>query len=159
MAAQKKTNAVRLLEQMNIHFELIEYAVEHGHTSAGDAAVKTGFPIEQTFKTLVARGDKSGVQLACVPGGRELDLKALAAASGNKKAELVALPEITPLTGYVRGGCSPIATKKKYPVFVDNSALGFDSILVNAGHQGLLFKLAPGDLLLAAGATAVRIVH
>lgn len=159
MAGQKKTNAVRIMENLQIPFELLEYGVEGGHTSAADAAAKTGVPKERTFKTLIARGDKTGVLMVCVPGGRELDLKALAAASGNKKTELVGLKEITPLTGYIRGGCSPLGTKKKYPVFIDESALLFDYITVNAGHQGLLFKLKPQDLVKAAGAAAANLLH
>lgn len=159
MAVQKKTNAVRMLENMGIPFELLTYAVEHGHTSAADAAAKTGIAEERTFKTLVARGDKTGVLLVCVPGGRELDLKALAAASGNKKTEMVGINEITPLTGYIRGGCSPVGTKKKYPVFIDESALRFDDIIVNAGHQGLLFKIKPQDLIKAAEAKTAAVSY
>lgn len=159
MAAQKKTNAIRIMENLKIPFALLEYSVEGGETSAEDAAAKTGVPQEQTFKTLVARGDKTGVMLACLPGGRELDLKALAAASGNKKAEMVHVREITPLTGYVKGGCSPVGTKKKYPVYIDSSALDFDVITVNAGEQGLLFSLKPEDLIRAAGAVAALITR
>lgn len=159
MAAQKKTNAVRIMENLKIPFGLLEYSVESGETSAEDAAAKTGIPREQTFKTLVARGDKTGVLMACVPGGRELDLKALAAASGNKKVEMVHIREITPLTGYVKGGCSPVGAKKKYPVYIDRSALSFDTITVNAGEQGLLFRLKPEDLIRAAGAAAADIAR
>lgn len=159
MAVQKKTNAVRIMENLKIPFTLLEYSVEGGETSAADAAAKTGIPQEQTFKTLVARGDKTGVLMACVPGGRELDLKALAAASGNKKVEMVHIREITPLTGYVKGGCSPVGTKKKYPVYIDESALSFDVISVNAGEQGLLFRLKPEDLIKAAGAVAAVITR
>lgn len=159
MAAKKKTNAVRILENLKISFELLEYDVENGETSAADAAAKTGVPEEQTFKTLVVRGDKTGVLMACVPGGRGLDLKALAAASGNKKIEMVNVREITQLTGYVKGGCSPVGAKKKYPVYIDEYALCFDFITVNAGQQGLLLKLKPADLLKATAATAAGITH
>lgn len=159
MAVQKKTNAVRMLENMGIHFELLTYAVEHGHTSAADAAAKIGIAEERTFKTLAVRGDKTGVLMVCVPGGRELDLKALATISGNKKTEMVGINEITPLTGYIRGGCSPIGTKKKYPVFIDESALRFDYIVVNAGHQGLLFKIKPEDLIKAAEAKTAAVSY
>ena len=158
MANRKKTNAVRIVEEMTISFELLEYTVEHGHTTAEDAAKKTGVPAEQMFKTLVARGDKTDVLMACVPGGRQLDIKALAAASGNKRVELVDLKEITPLTGYVRGGCSPIGARKKYPVYLDKSALNFEYILVNAGSQGLLFKIRPHDLAKAANAKTANII-
>lgn len=159
MAAKKKTNAVRIMENLKIPFALLEYSVEGGETSAADAAAKTGVPEERTFKTLVARGDKTGVLMACVPGGRELDLKALAAASGNKKVEMVHISEITPLTGYVKGGCSPVGAKKKYPVYIDKSALSFDIITVNAGEQGLLFKITPEDLIKAADAVAAVITR
>lgn len=159
MTVQKKTNAVRMLENMGIPFELLTYSVEHGHTSAADAAAKTGIAEERTFKTLVLRGDKTGILMVCVPGGRELDLKALAAASGNKKTEMAGVNEITPLTGYIRGGCSPIGTKKKYPVFIDESALLFDYIIVNAGQQGLLFKMKPEDLIKATEAKTAEVSH
>lgn len=159
MAAQKKTNAVRIMENLKIPFTLLEYSVEAGETSALDAAAKTGIPEKQTFKTLIVRGDSTGVLLVCVPGGRELDLKALAAASGNRRVEMVNVKEITPLTGYVKGGCSPIGTRKKHPVYIDISALSFDTITVNAGQQGLLFKLKPEDLIRAANAETAAIVH
>ena len=159
MAAAKKTNAVRILESMKIPFELLEYDIDENELSAEDAAAKTGIAEERTFKTLCCRGDKSGVIMVCVPAGRELDFKALAAASGNKSAELVHLKEVQGLTGYIRGGCSPLGTKKKYPVILDESALQFDYITVNAGHRGLLFKLAPADLIRAAGAKSAPVVR
>ena len=144
---------------MHIPFELLEYEFAEGALAAEDAAAKTGVPEERTFKTLCARGDKTGVILACLPAGKELDFKALAAASGNKKTEMVHLKELTALTGYIKGGCSPIGTKKKYPVYVDDSAMQFDYMTVNAGHQGLLFKIKPEDLLKAADATPAKITH
>ncbi|MDO4988805.1 MAG: Cys-tRNA(Pro) deacylase [Synergistes sp.] len=159
MAGVKKTNAVRILENLKIPFELIEYDIDEKELSAEDAAAKTGIAEERTFKTLCCRGDKTGVILVCVPAGRELDFKALAAASGNKSTELVHLKEVQGLTGYIRGGCSPIGTKKKYPVFIDASALAFDFITVNAGQRGLLFKLAPQDLVRAAGAKCEAFVR
>lgn len=159
MASMKKTNAARLLESMKIPFELLEYEIDEEALSAEDAAAKTGIAEERTFKTLCCRGDKSGVMMVCVPAGRELDFKALAAASGNKSAELVHLKEVQGLTGYVRGGCSPLCTKKKYPVIIDDSALRFDFITVNAGHRGLLFKLSPEGLIKAAEAKTARVVR
>lgn len=159
MAAQKKTNAVRIMENLKIPFALLEYSVEDGETSALDAAAKTGIPEERTFKTLIVRGNNTGVLLVCVPGGRDLDLKALAAVSGNRRIEMVNVKEITPLTGYVKGGCSPVGTRKKYPVYIDKSALSFDIITVNAGQQGLLFKLKPEDLIRATNAEAADIVQ
>ena len=159
MAAVKKTNAVRQLESKKIPFELLEYEIDEELLSAEDAAAKTGIPEERTFKTLCCRGDKTGVMMVCVPAGRELDFKALAAASGNKSAELVHLKEVQGLTGYVRGGCSPLGTKKKYPVIIDDSAMTFDFITVNAGHRGLLFKLAPSDLVKATEAKLAPIMR
>ncbi|OUO93747.1 Cys-tRNA(Pro) deacylase [Cloacibacillus sp. An23] len=159
MAAVKKTNAVRQLESKKIPFELLEYDIDEELLSAEDAAAKTGIAEERTFKTLCCRGDKTGVMMVCVPAGRELDFKALAAASGNKSAELVHLKEVQGLTGYVRGGCSPLGTKKKYPVVIDDSAMKFDFITVNAGHRGLLFKLAPADLVKATEAKLAPIMR
>ena len=159
MAAVKKTNAVRQLESKKIPFELLEYEIDEELLSAEDAAAKTGIPEERTFKTLCCRGDRTGVMMVCVPAGRELDFKALAAASGNKSAELVHLKEVQGLTGYVRGGCSPLGTKKKYPVVIDDSAMKFDFITVNAGHRGLLFKLAPADLVRATEAKLAPIIR
>ena len=159
MAAVKKTNAVRQLESKKIPFELLEYEIDEELLSAEDAAAKTGIPEERTFKTLCCRGDKTGVMMVCVPAGRELDFKALAAASGNKSAELVHLKEVQGLTGYVRGGCSPLGTKKKYPVIIDDSAMTFDFITVNAGHRGLLLKLAPADLVKATEAKLAPIMR
>ena len=159
MAAVKKTNAVRQLESKKIPFELLEYEIDEELLSAEDAAAKTGIPEERTFKTLCCRGDKTGVMMVCVPAGRELDFKALAAASGNKSAELVHLKEVQGLTGYVRGGCSPLGTKTKYPVVIDDTAMKFDFITVNAGHRGLLFKLAPADLVRATEAKLAPIIR
>ncbi len=159
MAAVKKTNAVRLLESKKIPFELLEYAINEDELSAEDAAAKTGVAEERTFKTLCCRGDKTGVMMVCVPAGRELDFKALAAASGDKSAELVHLKEVQGLTGYIRGGCSPLGTKKKYPVVIDDSAMEFDFITVNAGHRGLLFKLAPADLVKATEAKLAKVAR
>ena len=159
MAAVKKTNAVRQLESKKIPFELLQYEIDEELLSAEDAAAKTGIPEERTFKTLCCRGDKTGVMMVCVPAGRELDFKALAAASGNKSAELVQLKELQGLTAYVRAGCSPLGTKKKYPVIIDDSAMTFDFITVNAGHRGLLFKLAPADLVKATEAKLAPIMR
>jgi Cys-tRNA(Pro)/Cys-tRNA(Cys) deacylase len=159
MASVKKTNAVRIMEEAKVKFELLEYDIDMEALSGEDAAAKTGIAEERTFKTLCARGDKHGIMMVCLPAGRELDFKALAAASGNKSTELVPLKEVTPLTGYVRGGCSPIGTKKKYPVFIDASARNFDFMTVNAGHRGLLFKLAPDDLIKVTNATVADLLR
>ncbi len=159
MASAKKTNAVRIMEASKVPFELLEYEIDEEALSAEDAAAKTNVPEEQTFKTLCARGDKNGVMMVCVPAGRELDFKKLASASGNKSAELVHLKEVNGLTGYIRGGCSPIGTKKKYPVYIDETAILFDYITVNAGQRGLLFKLNPEDLIKVTEAQAADILR
>jgi Cys-tRNA(Pro)/Cys-tRNA(Cys) deacylase len=147
------------MEASKVPFELLEYEIDEEALSAEDAAAKTNVPEEQTFKTLCARGDKQGVMMVCVPAGRELDFKKLASASGSKSAELVHLKEVNGLTGYIRGGCSPIGTKKKYPVYIDETAILFDYITVNAGQRGLLFKLAPDDLIKVTEAQAADLLR
>jgi Cys-tRNA(Pro)/Cys-tRNA(Cys) deacylase len=141
-----KTNAVRMLERAGVQYELREYQVDEEDLSAPRVAEAIGMPPEQVFKTLVARGDRSGVLLACIPGTCELDLKALAAASGNKKVELVAVKEVLGLTGYIRGGVSPVGTKKPYPLYLDETAQLWDAISVSAGLRGLQMLVAPADL-------------
>lgn len=141
-----KTNAARLLDQAGVHFELREYDVDEDDLSAPHVATAIGMPPEQVFKTLVVRGDRSGVLLACIPGNAELDLKALAHASGNKKIELVAVKEVLGLTGYVRGGVSPVGTRKPYPFYLDETADLWDVISVSAGIRGCQMLLAPNDL-------------
>ncbi|MBM7868357.1 Cys-tRNA(Pro) deacylase [Heliobacterium gestii] len=153
----QKTNAARLLDQMKIAYELIEYDVDESDLSAVTVAAKSGLPIEQVYKTLVARGDKTGVLLACIPGDQELDLKALAVLSGNKKVDTVPLKEVQPLTGYIRGGVSPVGTKKKYPLFVDERIESVQRVSVSAGIRGCQMALSPADLLRATGGRCGRI--
>ena len=141
-----KTNAARMLDSAGIHYELREYQVDENDLSAPHVAEAIGMPPDQVFKTLVARGDRTGVLLACIPANTELDLKALASASGNKKVELVAMKEVLPLTGYIRGGVSPLGTRKPYPVYLDETADVWDLISVSAGLRGCQLLLAPGDL-------------
>ncbi len=142
----KKTNAARLLEKSGVDFEIWNYEVDPEDVSARAVAAKIGLPPERIFKTLVARGDRTGIMLACVPGDSDLDLKALAAASGNRKVEMVHLREVQPLTGYIRGGVSPLGMKKTYPVFIDESAFDFERICVSAGARGVQIFISPGDL-------------
>jgi Cys-tRNA(Pro)/Cys-tRNA(Cys) deacylase len=142
-----KTNAARILERASIAFELREYAFDESDLSAPHAATALGLPAEQVFKTLVARGDRSGVVLAVIPASAELDLKGLAAASGDKRIDLVPLKEVLVLTGYIRGGVSPVGTRKPYPVFVDETAELWDRIAVSAGRRGCQLLLAPADLV------------
>ncbi len=142
-----KTNAARLLDSLGIHYELREYDVDPEDLSAETVAAKVGMPPEQVFKTLVARGDRTGVLMAVVPGNGELDLKALARLSGDRKVDTVPLKELQPLTGYIRGGVTAIGGKKEYPVFVDETLELFDAIAVSAGVRGTQIVLAPADYL------------
>jgi Cys-tRNA(Pro)/Cys-tRNA(Cys) deacylase len=144
-----KTNAVRLLDSLGIRYELRDYEVDPDDLAAESVARKIGLPPEQVFKTLVARGDRTGVLLAVVPGDSELDLKALARVTGDRKVDVVPLKEVQPLTGYVRGGVTALAGKKDYPVFVDETVELFDVVSVSAGARGTQILLAPGDYLRA----------
>ena len=144
-----KTNAARLLDSLGIPYELRDYEVDPDDLAAESVARKIGLPPEQVFKTLVARGDRTGVLLAVVPGDSELDLKALARVTGDRKVDVVPLKEVQPLTGYVRGGVTALAGKKDYPVFVDETIELFDLVSVSAGVRGTQILLAPGDYLRA----------
>ena len=148
-----KTNAARLLDSLGIPYALRDYEVDPDDLTAESVARKIGLPPEQVFKTLVARGDRTGVLLAVVPGDSELDLKALARVSGDRKVETVPLKEVQPLTGYIRGGVTALAGKKDYPVFVDETIELFDVISVSAGARGTQLLLAPGDYLRAVRGT------
>ena len=154
-----KTNAARMLDRLGIPYELLPYPVDERDLSAAHVAEVTGIPLERIYKTLVVRGDRTGVFMAVVPGAGELDLKAAAAASGNKRAEMVHLKEVFDLTGYVRGGCSPLGAKKPYPVYCDESILHHEHVCVSAGRRGEQLSLAPADLIRAAAATAVPLVR
>ena len=142
-----KTNAVRMLEAAGIGYELREYEVDEDDLSAPAVAAKIGMPPEQVFKTLVARGDRTGVLMASIPANTELDLKALAAVSGNKKVELVPVKEVLGLTGYIRGGVSPVGARKTYPFFLDETAILWETISVSAGVRGCQMVVAADDLL------------
>ncbi len=154
-----KTNAVRLLEGLGIPHELRSYDVDPEDLSAETVARKVGMPPEQTFKTLVVRGDRRGVCLAVIAGTTELDLKALARATGDSRVELVPLKEVQPLTGYVRGGVTAFASKKDYPVFVDELIELFDLVSVSAGVRGTQILLAPADYLRVTGARVAPIAR
>ncbi len=153
----KKTNVARYLDSLKTDYKLVEYEVDESDLSAESVAKKVGLPPEQVFKTLVARGDKTGVLMACIPGDTELELKAMATVSGNKNVEMVHLGEIEPLTGYVRGGVSPIGTKKHYPIFLDESAMRFPFISISAGVRGSQIFISPEDLMKALEITICRI--
>lgn len=147
-----KTNASRALDRLGIAHELREYEVDPEDLSAETVARKVGMPSEQVFKTLVARGDRNGVCLAVVPGDAELDLKALARMSGDRKVDTVPLKEVQPLTGYVRGGVTALACKKDYPVYIDESMQRFDKAAVSAGARGTQILIAPDDYIRAVKA-------
>lgn len=152
-----KTNAARLLDSLDILYELREYEVDPEDLAAESVARKIGLPPEQVFKTLVARGDRTGVLFAVVPGDAELDLKALARLSGDRKVDTVPLKEVQPLTGYIRGGVTVPGAKREYPVFVDETIELFDFISVSAGVRGTQILLAPADYLRAVRGTVGEI--
>lgn len=147
------TNAARILQRLGIHFQLREYEVDEADLSAENVAGKVGLPLDQVWKTLVARGDRTGVLFAVLAGSATLDLKALAKLSDNRRVETVPLKEVQPLTGYIRGGVTTLGGKKDYPVFVDETIELFDVVAVSAGVRGTQILLAPADYLRATGAT------
>jgi Cys-tRNA(Pro)/Cys-tRNA(Cys) deacylase len=155
----QKTNAARLLDQMNIAYELREYEVDRNDLAAETVAAKIGLPAEQVFKTLVARGDRYGIAMAVIPGDAELDLKALATATGDRKMQLVPVKELQGLTGYVRGGVTVLAGKKDYPVYADETIELFDIISVSAGVRGLQILLPPADYVRAANAIVASLAQ
>ncbi|MBQ6296138.1 MAG: Cys-tRNA(Pro) deacylase [Selenomonadaceae bacterium] len=155
----KKTNAARILDGLGIAYEIKTYAVDENDLSAVHVAQISGLDIKMIFKTLVARGDKTDVIMAVIGGDDELNLKALAKASGNKSVEMIALKELLPLTGYVRGGCSPLGVKKNYPVYLDARALTLEKISISAGQRGMQIVLAPQDLVKAVNATVAELVQ
>lgn len=150
--AAPKTNAMRLLDSLGIVYEVRTYEVDPDDLSAESVARKIGFPVEQTFKTLVVRGDQNGVCLAVLPGNAELDLKALARATGDRRVEVVPLKDVQPLTGYMRGGVTALACRKDYPVYLDEFAQLYDRISVSAGARGIQILLSPADYVRATGA-------
>ena len=147
-----KTNAARLLDQLEIAYELRSYEVDLEDLSAPNVARKIGLPVEQVFKTLLTEASTSEHLFAVIPGGAELDLKKLAQVAGHKKLELAALKQVEPLTGYVRGGVTVLAAKKPFPAFADETIELFDQVSVSAGVRGLQLVLAPADYLRATGA-------
>lgn len=158
MKHNKKTNAARILDELQITYKLVEYPVDEEHLDAVHVAAEVGMPAAQVFKTLCVRGDKNGVMFAVIPGDGELDLKALAKVSGNKRAELVHLKEVLPLTGYIRGGCSPLGAKKNYPVYMDETCDLWDEIAISAGQRGMQIIAAPADLQKATKAVVAPLI-
>lgn len=142
-----KTNAARLLDKAKINYELISYEVDETDLSAIHVARQLNEPIEQLFKTLVLHGDKSGYFVCVIPGGEELNLKLAAKVSGNKNCHMILMKDLLNVTGYIRGACSPIGMKKKYPTYIHSSCKDFDFIYISAGQRGLQIKIAPMDLI------------
>ena len=161
MAKQKinKTNVARLLDKAKVNYELIPYQVDESDLSATHVAQSLGEDVERVFKTIILQGEKSGYFVCIVPGESEINLKQAAKVSGNKKCELLAMKELLPVTGYIRGGCSPIGMKKHFPTYIHESAKAFDFIYISAGQRGLQVKLAPSDLLRESQAVYAALVE
>ena len=153
-----KTNAARLLDRAGIEYSLIPYEVDENDLAAGHIASQLSEPIEQVFKTLVLSGDRSGYFVCVVPGDSEVDLKAAAKVSGNKKCDLIPMKELLPVTGYIRGGCSPVGMKKHFPTFFHSSATEYPYIYISAGVRGLQFKVAPSDIIAYTGAVCADLI-
>ena len=143
----EKTNAARLLDRAKIAYELVPYRVDEEHLAATHVAEELGEDIGSVFKTLVLRGDRTGYFVCVVPADHEVDLKAAARVSGNKKADLIPVKELLPVTGYIRGGCSPIGMKRAFPTYIHSSCLGLSEIYVSAGVRGLQIRIAPDALI------------
>ncbi len=148
-----KTNVMRLLDAAGIPYDALEYAVDESDLSGESTAKKLSLPKETVFKTLALSGEKAGVFLCVIPCHEEIDLKKAAQAAGEKKAAMLPMKELLPLTGYVRGGCSPIGTKRQYPVFIDESCLLWENIAVSAGARGAMVWVSPSHLIKYIGAT------
>lgn len=157
MVFMSKTNACRILDSLSIHYELREYPVDPDDLSAETVAAKVGLPPEQVFKTLAVRGDRQGISVAVIPGNYELDFKALAQLTGDRKVEMLPLKEVQSVTGYIRGGVTALGMKKDYPVFADETIELWDTVSVSAGHRGMQIIIAPADYLRATAATVGEI--
>ena len=154
---KSKTNAMRLLDQAKIPYRTVEYEVDESDLSGVHLAESIGVDVSKVYKTLVTRGEKTGLQVFVIPAAEELDLKKCAAAVGDKRVEMIAVKELLPLTGYIRGGCSPIGMKKKYPTRIDSSAEDKEEIFVSGGQRGLQVCLAPRALAGFIGAEFVEL--
>lgn len=154
-----KTNAARLLDKAKINYELISYEVDESDLSAIHVAKQLNEPIEQLFKTLILKGDKSGHFVCIIPGAEELDLKLAAKVSGNKSCQMILMKDLLSVTGYIRGACSPIGMKKKYPTYIHSTCENFESIYISAGQRGLQIKIAPNDLIKVIEATISILVE
>ena len=153
----EKTNAARLLDKAGLHYKLIPYEFDENDLAAQHVADSLGQDIARVFKTLVLHGDKTGHIVCVVPGNREVDLKALAKVSGNKKVEMVLMKDLLAVTGYIRGGCSPIGMKKRFPTYFHSTALDHETIFVSAGVRGLQVEIAPQALISFVGGTLAEV--
>lgn len=153
----EKTNAARLLDKAGISYKLIPYEFDENDLAAQHVADSLGQDIARVFKTLVLHGDRTGHIVCVVPGNGEVNLKALAKASGNKKVEMIPMKDLLSVTGYIRGGCSPVGMKKRFPTFFHTTALDFDTIYVSAGVRGLQLEIAPSDLIGFVGASVADV--
>lgn len=153
----EKTNAARLLDKAGVSYKLIPYEFDENDLAAQHVADSLGQDIARVFKTLVLHGDRTGHVVCVVPGNAEVDLKALAKASGNKKVEMIPMKDLLSVTGYIRGGCSPVGMKKRFPTYFHSTALDFETIYVSAGVRGLQIEIAPADLIGFVGATVASV--
>ncbi len=158
MKGIQKTNAARLLDRAGIAYTLIPYPVDEEHLDAGHIAETLGEDINRVFKTIVLRGERTGLFVCVVPGNAEIDLKKAARAASDKKADLIAMRELLPLTGYIRGGCSPVGIKKPLPTYFHSTAPDFEEIYVSAGQRGLQFRISPTALIDYVGATVTDLI-
>lgn len=155
----EKTNAARLLDRAKIAYELIPYTVDENNLAATHVAEELGEDIATVFKTLVLKGDRTGHFVCVIPGDKEVDLKAAARVSGNKKCDLIPMKELLPTTGYIRGGCTPIGMKKPFPSFIHSTALDFERIYISAGVRGLQIAIHPQALIDFVGATVAELIQ
>ncbi|MFV0590596.1 MAG: Cys-tRNA(Pro) deacylase [Draconibacterium sp.] len=155
----KKTNAARMLDSHKANYQLVGYKVDEDDLSAVHVATSLGQNVEQVFKTLVLRGNATGVFVCIVPGDTEVNLKKAAKVSGNKNAEMVQMKELLGLTGYIRGACSPFGMKKMYPMFIHETCSDFDFVFVSAGKRGMQLQVSPTDLISITGAVACDLIH
>lgn len=153
-----KTNVARLLDKAKISYDLVPYEVDENDLSATHVARQLGEEVRTVYKTLVLHGEKSGYFVCVIPGEEEVDLKKAAKVSGNKKVEMIAVKELLPLTGYIRGGCSPIGMKKHFPTYINETALSLDKIYVSAGQRGMQIHIAPDDLIRESQATTADLI-
>lgn len=154
----EKTNAARILDRANIEYELIPYTVDESDLSAVHLAEILNQPIEQIFKTLVLKGDKTGYFVCIIPGAEELNLKSASKASGNKNCEMIPMKDLQAVTGYIRGACSPLGMKKQFPIYMHESCLSFDRIYISAGKRGLQIHLSPLRLISEIKATVCFLI-